>query len=307
MNRRVLMFAGTAVMLLSARHANAIAFLQNGDPAFNTARPSDALGVAWDSVGVYGGGGGTAISSRWFITSSHLGDQNLFTMLGEQYQVEQHYQVPGTDISIHRVNRDLPSFTPIYGGDPFAIDPEKTPLLLVGNGVGRSSAVAGTGGIGGGIVNEVQGWNVGGSAAKRWSMNMLDYADDAYAPNEFWWRAIFHENDFGGTEGVVTPGDSGGGAFIEEGGRWYLLGPINYAITEKGKPWATPNSSQSAGWLPQLYLDSIIDVTGMSDPRLAGPSIAAVPEPTAGMVAASAVATGIVATHHLKRRRKAKK
>ena len=47
----------------------------------------------------------------------------------------------------------------------------------------------------------------------------------------------------------------------------------------------------------------IIDVTGMNDPRtveLSG-SIAAVPEPAAGLIAASAVATGLVASNHLKR------
>ena len=77
------------------------------------------------------------------------------------------------------MTRDLPSFTAIYGGDPFAINPLLTPLLLVGNGVGRSSAVTGSGTPGGVAINEVEGWNVGGSTAKRWSLNTLDYTDDA--------------------------------------------------------------------------------------------------------------------------------
>ena len=266
-------------------------FLNSSDPNYNTTAPSGNMATPWASVGSYNGGGsGTAISSRWFISATHVGTGGTFTVQGQSYNVVQDFAVGGnSDITLHKVDRDFTTWVNVWSGDPRTLvttGSSKDALLLIGNGFGRGSAVYDNNGV-------LQGWNQGGFQHKSWGLDTVDRVSYSTGTAKYSYFSYFANNNYGDSEAMVASGDSGGGAFVQRNGSWYLLGTINSALTVPGYPWAAINLSQSKGTLAYPYLTSILGGTDIgSFDSTPGINTTPVPEPEDAALAACAALGG---------------
>lgn len=283
------------VMILAlggiTQNAHGLVFLNSGDPNYNTTAPSGAMANPWNSMGSYnGGGGGTAISSRWFISASHVGNGGTFVVNGQTYNVVEDYVVGGnSDITFHKVDRDFSTWANIWTGDPRTLvtsGNSRDQLLLIGNGYARGTAVYDSQGA-------LQGYNTDGWQHKSWALNTVDRISYSTSTAKFSYYSYFANNNYGDSEAMVAPGDSGGGAFVQKNGAWYLLGTINSALTVPGYPWAAINLSQSKGTLVYPYLNTILSGTDIGNfDSVPGVNTTPVPEPEDAALAACAALGG---------------
>jgi len=203
------------------------------DATRNTSAPYGSWGgylvnSGWQWQGNVGSTLGTPISSKHFITASHTGGWvgQQFTLNGTNYTTTAMYDDPATDLRIFQVDKTFSSYAPLYTGwsDTNAY------MVTYGRGTTRGNEVWATGGH--------KGWYNGWSdGVKSWGSN--------YSNGTYWGGGglgtllKFPFNKTGGTldEATLSAGDSGGGVFINDGGKWKLAG-INYAVDGPFSTWA---------------------------------------------------------------------
>ena len=219
------------VMLLIAPAAQAVILARGAQR--NTSAPYGSWGgylvnSGWQWEGNFGSFLGTPISSKHFITASHIGGWvgQQFTLNGTTYTTTAMYDDPATDLRIWKVDKTFNSYAPIYtGGSDVG-----QYMVVYGRGTQRGNEVWSTGGLKGwynGAFDGVKSWGSNYSSGTVWGGSdkgtLLSYA--------------FNKN--GGTldEATLSVGDSGGGVFVHDwDGKWKLAG-INYAIDGPFSYW----------------------------------------------------------------------
>ena len=257
MNRssRILRFA--FVLFLPLAHLSAVIFFGTEDPAHNTTAPTGPLeGSGWQFQGQWGAFSGTPIAPSYFITAEHFGHQgNTFVYGGVNYTIIDTKDDPNSDLRICKVSGTFPTYAPLYTKS----DEAGKQLVIFGRGSKR----------GGEVVNgSLRGWLWGsGDAVLRWGTNVgtgIFNGGSAYGANLI--GADFNP-DAGGDEATLSPGDSGGGAFIKDGGTWKLAGinswvdgPYNTVPSNNGQFFAALFNEDG------YYLDSLYSGGQLSEP-----------------------------------------
>jgi hypothetical protein len=160
-------------------------------------------------------GEGTLIARLWVLTAAHVGVEvetgHMLTIAGKECEAETTYVHPewddgaSDDIALIKLRR------PVDGVDSAKLYPFKDEVGRVVTVVGRGDS--GTGETG----------PSGNDGRLRGATNRVDGASDQL----LWWRFDAPGDSTGNAtelEGISGPGDSGGPAFAEIDGVWYLLG-----------------------------------------------------------------------------------
>ncbi len=318
-----LLLTALVLTLLGADSARAVLFYDTDDPDHNRSAPGgDYVNSGWQYEGYFGNFLGTMISPNTFITAAHFGVPapnpltgkiefrygtvfngtgnviyTVDTAHNENGYINGHYNIPGTDLRVYKINETFSSYAPLYTGS---------------DEIGKTLVVSGRGGPRGAEVklgDTLKGWIAGSTTVDwkaRWGVNSVTDADSNYLAVEF--NAIS-----GVDEAHLSYGDSGGAVFINDGGTWKLAG-INYAVDGAfDTDTVHPSGSFSAalfdmgGYYVENYDWSLIPDTGEDFPsrfyasristhltEIALATAAAVPEPAALLMLAGWLAPWLV-------------
>lgn len=242
----------TAAWGLSFATSPAVIFMGTADPTYHasTAPAGAYADSGWQYQGWYGSFLGTAISSKHFITATHVGISNTFTAKafftggGSDVTYTRNttanggtgfWLIPGTDLRIVEINETFPTWAPLYSGS----DEVGKELVVMGRGTQRGSLLT----VGG----EAKGWLWGpGDNVTRWGLNEVTQTVAVGAAQYLW--ASF-DAAAGFDESHLSGGDSGGAVFLQEGGVWKLAG-INYAVNG---PWDLDGIANGNGFNAALF------------------------------------------------------
>ncbi len=221
-----------ALALAGTFPCHAVVFFDSPDITRNReTAPGGALtGSGWQFQGEFGGFLGTMISSKHFITASHLGVPSSTFVSRAHFNGSSDvtfnvnttanggtgfWQIAGTDLRIFEIDETFSSFAPLYSGT----DEAGKDLVVMGRGTQRGATVD--------LSGVTKGWRPGtADQAARWGTNVVS----ATVTFE---GAEYLQADFdalpGTDEAHLTGGDSGGAVFLRDDGVWKLAG-INFAV-----------------------------------------------------------------------------
>jgi len=245
-----------------------------------------------------GSGSGVLIAPNWVLTAGHVfwgrtsGSVRFGSTVYNSAEVFEYsgWDVGKSDLALVRLQ------TPVVGIEPVRMWNGR-------NEVGRVATSVGFGTSGTGISG-----NTGGYGTKRAFRNVIDgYNEVLWGYNYYGLITDFDKpdnsmNTFGligsdptplDLEGCATPGDSGGGLFVNYGGEEFLVGITSYVAWEGVDPWASRSSNRYG------YYGDNNGYSRVSDAEqwiLEKSGIAMVPEPS------SMIAAGIAALGFLRRR-----
>jgi len=199
-------------------------------PAGNTTQPNNS--PIWNSVGLWDGAGGVVIAPNYFLSAQHVGSLNpggtfsLTTTISgvtstTNYITTQSDPIPNTDLVVWQVNGTFPSqsIMPLYTGT--AASEVGLPVSFVGYGLHTQGTPINVTGL---VPN---GWYWTGGQAKNSSTNTVTSVMNDGVHNSEALDYVFGPGD----DGIYAAGDSGGGAFIDNGGQYQLAG-IAYGVQE---------------------------------------------------------------------------
>jgi hypothetical protein len=204
---------------------SAVLFFATDDPAHNTTPPEgDLADSGWQWQGTWGDFLGTPVHPKFFLSARHLpgrvGVGDAIRFRGQDYQTVGFDDIPGSDLRLWRICGEFPDPAVVHTN----LDSAGRLLVLFGRGTRRGEEVRRT--------NETEivrmGWRWGAADGRlRWGLNTIEEVVELEEVGPML-RAAF---DAGGPadECHLSSGDSGGAAFIFEGGRWELAG-IHYAV-----------------------------------------------------------------------------
>ena len=311
--------------------ARAVLFYDTPDPSYNTSAPTSLFANSgWQYEGVYGSFLATAIAPQYFITAQHIGLQGstfvssgIFNGTGDvTYHVDTsanggqgYWDIAGTDFRIFKISESFSQWAQLYSGTG------EVGSTIVTNGLGGPRGTAVTVDLG--LGPQVAGWKLNGSdVTARWGTNVISgIVPDALSPVGTLLTADFNALP-GTSEAFLSPGDSGGGVFIKEGGVWKLAG-VNYGVeglfdtnatTGDGSEFSAAlfnkaglyEGSDAAGWTYQtptgVNQPSKFYVSRISDSSAPISAIAVVPEPGSGVLILCACYL-LASKHRVSRRR----
>ena len=198
----------------------------------------------WQYVGSWQVGGGVAVAPDYFLTAQHLGGGvgGSFVLNGVSYPTIALHDIPGTDLRLMQIAGTFPQYAPLYHDTPGSEKGQGVSLVGFGDYT-QSDPV---------VTNEVQnGWYWGQAAGKNFAMNTVADAVTVDGAQHL----AFNFNPLANqSEGIYAPGDSGGGMFVYNGGKWRLAG-IAHAITRYYQTEDDTNPLQAAIYNPAgLYV-----------------------------------------------------
>jgi hypothetical protein len=231
-----------------------------------------ALGALADfaAVGTFAAGltgSGILIAPDWVLTAAHLfmgASSGTFMLNGVPYTSSQLVTMPGWNGNVFNGND--------FGLVRLSSAVTAVPPAMLYSGTsefGQVGTFVGTGFTGTGLT----GYNTAQGTQKRAFQNTMDgdfglpqrvYAADFDSPHST------SASGFGSVyplllEGCVTPGDSGGGVFIQQGAQYYLAGVISTVAYLDGKGDGSYSDASGFGRL-SVALPWITSTTGVPEP-----------------------------------------
>ncbi len=207
----------------SLARSQAIVLLGTGDPEAQTTAPTgDLAGSGWEFQ-IDAKAGGTVIGPSHILTAAHLGfvSNSVVAFEGLNYRVIGHTNAPNTDLRLLRVSGRFSRWAPT----------QETP-----DEVGRSVVLFGRGGPRGPAVTveglegaQVCGWLWQASDARlRWGTNRIEEIVTGTPDAPGTYLSAWFDEHGGAVEATVSPGDSGGGVFLQDDdGTWKLAGVLS--------------------------------------------------------------------------------
>lgn len=229
MKRRAGFVMTSAILAIGGRSKGAIVY---DVPAGNTTPENN--NITWNSVGAFGSGGGVVIGTDTFISVDHVGGESpggpfsLVTTISNvttttSYTTTAAAVIAGTDLVVFKVNGNFPatSIAPLYTGT--AAQQTGSTLYMVGNGYAQQGATIITGGV-------TNGWYWSGGRVKNDSQNTVAEVGSGDSGSLDGAQSLVYQfqPNTGVNEGIYSSGDSGGGAFIFNGGEYQLAGLADY-------------------------------------------------------------------------------
>lgn len=219
-------FRSRLILLLtwgSLVRSQAIILLGTGDPEAHTIAPTgDLAGSGWEFQ-IDARAGGTVIGPFHILTAAHLGfaSNSVIAFEGLNYRVIGHTNAPGSDLRLLWVSGRFHRWAPTLE----APDEVGRPVVLFGRGGPRGPAVTVNGGEGG----KVCGWLWQASDARlRWGTNRLEEIAIGTPDAPGTYLSAWFDEQGGTAEATVSPGDSGGGVFLQDDdGTWKLAGVLS--------------------------------------------------------------------------------
>lgn len=215
--------AAAAALLTGAQPASAI--LTSRTAVRNLTAPTgENANSGWQWTGNWAGGFvGTPIAPQYFITAGHVGGakgQSIYWN-GKNYATAAMFDDPSTDLRLYKITGTFSSYAPIYTGT----SETGKKAIVIGRGAPRGAELKkGT---------TLKGWKWGTKDGKRsWGANSV--AGSVNGGTGIGQVLKFTFNKYGSSgaqynEAALADGDSGGGVFINDGGKWKLAG-INYLV-----------------------------------------------------------------------------
>lgn len=186
----------------------------SSDPIITSAPTGSYSNSGWQWQGDWGSGNGTVVSPTQILTVAHY-SAATFSYNGNTYN--QVSAVTNGDMKLVTLDTstygDFTSWAPIYSGSA-EVGKE---FIVFGQGKDRGAAVT--------LSSESKGWRYGTAGTRRWGTNIFDATLNA---------GSLLAADFDATGGTtyeahLATWDSGGGAFMDVGGQWTLVG-VNYSV-----------------------------------------------------------------------------
>ena len=286
--------------LVASNPARAVVVDQLGGGNFTA--PADDPG--WNNVGAIWVGGGVYLGDGWVLTADHIGSGSGFTLGGTTYSMVAgtghqltNNGVAGvsasTDLYLFRIDGrpNVPNVTIASVG----AQPGDT-VTMIGRGRNQETTLTSW------TVNtNTWSWSVSPPATnpnyfgfqttsaqdKTWGTNVIAatgwLSEGTGQPDLMALATTFtHGPGAVAGEGQVVWGDSGGGVFVKQGGRWNLAGIIIAQDVFANQPFATAVYGDLSYFADlSFYRDQIVTIT--------------VPEPGAGTQLAVAAAAALVA------------
>ena len=216
---------GIGTVCLAPR-TGAVVLFSTGSPTANTTAPTGPLADSgWQYEGTFGSVLGTPIAPQYFLSAKHVGLAGaVIGFQGQSYTVASGTGDPTgdaqhpSDLQIWKITGTFPDFAPMYTRkDEFG-----KPLVVIGRGTQRGSEVY--------LDSVLKGWMPGtGDSVQRWGQNAVSLVYP-YGPGNDLLVADF-DQDGGPNEAHLTPNDSSGAVFMQDGGVWKLAG-INFAVDD---------------------------------------------------------------------------
>ncbi len=218
------LFLSVWLFSIGTPRALAVILFGSGDPEVNTTEPTgDLTNSGWQWVGKWGNTSGVAIAPNYFITVRHVGGSILdpFVFHGREYLAAKFFDDPATELRIVLVVGSLPLHAPFYS----QTDELGKRVVVVGRGTQRGNELL----ISAGASLIRKGWVWGRQdGVQRWGENRVNGV--LKNPNGGVEMLMMRFDASGGpNEAHLSPGDSGGGLFIQEGFLWRLAGLNNTA------------------------------------------------------------------------------
>ena len=219
----VIVVAAAASLLAVAQPASAVITSRTATRNL-TAPVGENANSGWQWTGNWAGSFvGTPIAPQYFITAGHIGGakgQSIYWN-GKNYATSAMYDDPSTDLRIYRITGTFSSYAPIYTGT----SETGKKAVVIGRGAPRGAEVKkGT---------TLKGWKWGAKDGKRsWGANTVAGVVNAGTSIGQVLKFTFNKYLSSGAqynEAALADGDSGGGVFVYDGGKWKLAG-INYLV-----------------------------------------------------------------------------
>lgn len=222
--RRLAIVAGVAATLCAVA-PSAQAVIIGRSSIRNTSAPTGTnYNSGWQYQGNWAGGfTGTPIHKNYFLTAGHVGGGvgGAIYYAGQNYTTTAVYDDPNTDLRLYKISGSFPTWAPIYTGTS---ETAKRGMIF-GRGTGRGSEVK--------VGTALKGWKWGtGDGRRSWGENNVAGTVEGGAGMGQLLRFTFNKPGSSGSlynEGALSTGDSGGGVFINDAGKWKLAG-INYLV-----------------------------------------------------------------------------
>ena len=315
MTAKILFVISAAIVLAAAGRDAAAVLIQMGDGTGNTTAPADDPGFA--NVGYSSNGIGTAIylGEGWVLTAGHVGGGGIVLSSGT------YFEQAGTGFSLANDTVGESTYTDLYmyklqttpvGLQTLSIaSTAPTPGLdvtMIGAGLNRgaftkwlinTSTTPNVWTETTGTAADAAGYKTGAGRAVRWGTNDVEtsnFWERSYfgpGPNDFTSvRAFTTDFDFAedSTEAQAVLRDSGGAVFAKQGSQWQLTGVI-YAV--EGFP-DQPSPVFNAVFGNFTYMADLSHYRSQI--------VAAVPEPSAAVLAACGAAGLFIARSRRPRR-----
>lgn len=260
-----------------------------------------AHGAQFAAVGKVGGASGVLIAPNWVLTAGHVAPAN-FTVGGQTYSVAESIKHPqflangndinyGFDIALIRLSANVVGVAPIpiYQGT----NELGATISMVGygaTGVGSTGIAANPGTLRGGT-NAVDGFYSfdNGPSGQIGAVNGV-LLTDFDAPTSFDATGRFNTLGTPATTSLeyhLASGDSGGGAFLFEGGQWYVAGIHSFVDSQRNWTGKPGDSTLLFGY------GAVSGMTRVSSFQSFIQTHAGIPEPSSlalcGLIAASAM------------------
>jgi hypothetical protein len=215
------LFVAASILSLAAFATPAEAVILYRSAIRNKSAPTGTnLNSGWQWEGNWAGAFvGTPIAPHYFISAAHLGGGvgGLITYKGINYKTTAAYDDPVTDLKIYKISGTFSSYAPIYT----LTNEVGKRAMVFGRGTGRGAAVTKNG--------VTKGWLwAAQDKVMSWGENNVSSTLDGGSGYGQLMKFTFSRGGLY-NEGALSTGDSGGGVFLNDNGKWKLAG-INYLV-----------------------------------------------------------------------------